>query len=124
MTELGESLVVQTEKALPLFVVAQDIQVTEKEKLNPDDEYNTQNTKFLSIQVENLPKDIRGDSLSMLKKTYEYLSTTRGLEYASQRTKIIEEKIKEFYHAGATKFLVKPFGKSDLTKIINETINS
>ncbi len=36
----------------------------------------------------------------------------------------IEDKIKEFYHAGATKFLVKPFGKSDLTKIINETINS
>jgi len=35
----------------------------------------------------------------------------------------IEEKIKEFFHAGATKFLVKPFGKSDLTKIINETIN-
>jgi PAS domain S-box-containing protein len=35
----------------------------------------------------------------------------------------IEEKIKEFFNAGATKFLVKPFGKSDLTKIINETIN-
>ena len=34
----------------------------------------------------------------------------------------IEEKIKEFYQAGATKFLVKPFGKSDLTKIIKETI--
>ena len=34
----------------------------------------------------------------------------------------IEDKIKEFYQAGATKFLVKPFGKSDLTKIINETI--
>ncbi len=34
----------------------------------------------------------------------------------------IEEKIKEFYTAGATKFLVKPFGKLDLTKIITETI--
>lgn len=34
----------------------------------------------------------------------------------------IEEKIKEFYQAGATKFLVKPFGKLDLTKIIHETI--
>ena len=33
-----------------------------------------------------------------------------------------EDKIKEFYQAGATKFLVKPFGKSDLTKIINESI--
>ena len=33
-----------------------------------------------------------------------------------------EDKIKEFYQAGATKFLVKPFGKSDLTKIINDTI--
>lgn len=36
----------------------------------------------------------------------------------------IEEKIKEFYAAGATKFLVKPFGKLDLTKIINETAGS
>jgi len=36
----------------------------------------------------------------------------------------IEDKIKEFYQAGATKCLVKPFGKSDLTKIINETIES
>ena len=35
-----------------------------------------------------------------------------------------EDKIKEFYQAGATKFLVKPFGKSDLTKIINETSES
>jgi nitrogen-specific signal transduction histidine kinase/CheY-like chemotaxis protein len=34
----------------------------------------------------------------------------------------IEEKIKEFYQAGATRFLVKPFGKLDLTKIIHETI--
>jgi PAS domain S-box-containing protein len=34
----------------------------------------------------------------------------------------IEEKIKEFYQAGATKFLVKPFGKSNLTKIIQETV--
>lgn len=34
----------------------------------------------------------------------------------------IEEKIKEFYQAGATKFLVKPFGKLELTKIITETI--
>ncbi|MDY0084096.1 MAG: ATP-binding protein [Ignavibacteriaceae bacterium] len=33
-----------------------------------------------------------------------------------------EEKIKEFYQAGASRFLVKPFGKNDLTKIINETI--
>ena len=32
----------------------------------------------------------------------------------------IEEKIKEFYNAGATKFLVKPFGKADLVKIISE----
>lgn len=32
----------------------------------------------------------------------------------------IEDKIKEFYQAGATKFLVKPFGKSELTKIILE----
>ncbi|MCZ7610738.1 MAG: response regulator [Ignavibacterium sp.] len=32
-----------------------------------------------------------------------------------------EEKIKEFYQAGASKFLVKPFGKNELTKIINET---
>lgn len=32
----------------------------------------------------------------------------------------IEDKIKEFYNAGATKFLVKPFGKSDLVKIITE----
>ncbi len=36
----------------------------------------------------------------------------------------IEDKIKEFYNAGATKFLVKPFGKTDLTKIIYETIES
>ncbi len=35
----------------------------------------------------------------------------------------IEEKIKEFFQAGATKFLVKPFGKNDLTRIINETID-
>jgi signal transduction histidine kinase/CheY-like chemotaxis protein len=33
----------------------------------------------------------------------------------------IEEKIKEFYNAGATKFLVKPFGKSELVKIISES---
>jgi signal transduction histidine kinase/CheY-like chemotaxis protein len=32
----------------------------------------------------------------------------------------IEDKIKEFYQAGATKFLVKPFGKAELTKIILE----
>lgn len=32
----------------------------------------------------------------------------------------IGEKIKEFYNAGATKFLVKPFGKSDLVKVITE----
>jgi len=32
----------------------------------------------------------------------------------------IEEKIKEFYQAGASKFLVKPFGKPELTKIILE----
>ncbi|MFZ2866054.1 MAG: ATP-binding protein [Ignavibacteriaceae bacterium] len=32
-----------------------------------------------------------------------------------------EEKIKEFYQAGASKFLVKPFGKNELTKIISET---
>jgi PAS domain S-box-containing protein len=36
----------------------------------------------------------------------------------------IEDKIKEFYQAGATKFLVKPFGKLELTKIINDTIIS
>jgi PAS domain S-box-containing protein len=36
----------------------------------------------------------------------------------------IEDKIKEFYQAGATKFLVKPFGKSELTKIISETSQS
>lgn len=34
----------------------------------------------------------------------------------------IEEKINEFYSAGATKFLVKPFGKSDLIKVISETL--
>lgn len=33
----------------------------------------------------------------------------------------IEDKIKEFYQAGATKFLVKPFQKADLTKVIEET---
>lgn len=33
----------------------------------------------------------------------------------------IEDKIREFYQAGATKFLVKPFGKLELTKIIAET---
>ena len=33
----------------------------------------------------------------------------------------IEDKIKEFYQAGASKFLIKPFGKSDLTKMINQT---
>ncbi len=33
----------------------------------------------------------------------------------------IEEKIQEFYKAGATKFLVKPFGKPELTRIITET---
>jgi len=33
----------------------------------------------------------------------------------------IEDKIKEFYQAGASKFLIKPFGKADLTKIILET---
>lgn len=32
----------------------------------------------------------------------------------------IEDKIKEFYNAGASKFLVKPFGKSELTKVILE----
>lgn len=32
----------------------------------------------------------------------------------------IEEKIKEFYTAGATKFVVKPFGKSELVKVITE----
>ena len=32
----------------------------------------------------------------------------------------IEEKIKEFYNAGATMFLVKPFGKADLVKVISE----
>lgn len=36
----------------------------------------------------------------------------------------IEDKIKEFYSAGATKFLVKPFGKSDLTKLIKDTAES
>lgn len=33
----------------------------------------------------------------------------------------IEDKIREFYQAGATKFMVKPFGKLELTKIIAET---
>lgn len=33
----------------------------------------------------------------------------------------IEDKIKEFYKAGANKFLVKPFGKSDLVKVISES---
>lgn len=33
----------------------------------------------------------------------------------------IEDKIKEFYQAGATKFMIKPFGKLELTKIIAET---
>lgn len=33
----------------------------------------------------------------------------------------IEDKIKEFYQAGATKFLVKPFQKADLAKVIEET---
>ncbi len=32
----------------------------------------------------------------------------------------IEDKIKEFYNAGATKFLVKPFGKSELVKVVTE----
>lgn len=32
----------------------------------------------------------------------------------------IEDKIKEFYQAGASKFLVKPFGKTELNKIILE----
>ena len=31
----------------------------------------------------------------------------------------IEEKIKEFYNAGATRFLVKPFGKTELVKVIS-----
>jgi two-component sensor histidine kinase/CheY-like chemotaxis protein len=33
----------------------------------------------------------------------------------------IEEKIKEFLNAGATQFLVKPFGKSELVKIIADS---
>lgn len=33
----------------------------------------------------------------------------------------IEDKINEFYTAGATKFLVKPFGKSDLMKVVSES---
>lgn len=36
----------------------------------------------------------------------------------------IEDKIKEFYQAGATKFLVKPFGKSDLFQVISSTSKS
>lgn len=31
-----------------------------------------------------------------------------------------EEKIKEFYNAGAKKFLVKPFGKNELIKVLEE----
>jgi two-component system, sensor histidine kinase len=33
----------------------------------------------------------------------------------------IEERIKEFYQAGASKFLIKPFQKASLTKVIQET---
>jgi PAS domain S-box-containing protein len=36
----------------------------------------------------------------------------------------IEEKIKDFYSAGASKFLVKPFGKSDLVKVVSESIEA
>lgn len=35
-------------------------------------------------------------------------------------SEFIEEKIREFYNAGANKFLIKPFGKSELTKILEE----
>lgn len=35
----------------------------------------------------------------------------------------IEEKIKEFYNAGAKKFLVKPFGKAELQRVIKEATN-
>lgn len=33
----------------------------------------------------------------------------------------IDDKIKEFYNAGATKFLIKPFGKAAIIKTISET---
>lgn len=35
-------------------------------------------------------------------------------------SEFIEEKIREFYNAGANKFLIKPFGKSELVKVLNE----
>lgn len=36
-------------------------------------------------------------------------------------SEFIEERIREFFQAGATKFLIKPFQKAELTKIIQET---
>lgn len=36
-------------------------------------------------------------------------------------SEFIEEKIREFYNAGANKFLIKPFGKSELVKVLEET---
>uniref|UniRef100_A0A7V2ZHQ2 histidine kinase n=1 Tax=Ignavibacterium album TaxID=591197 RepID=A0A7V2ZHQ2_9BACT len=35
-------------------------------------------------------------------------------------SEFIEEKIREFYNAGANKFLIKPFGKSELVKVLDE----
>lgn len=35
-------------------------------------------------------------------------------------SEFIEEKIREFYNAGANKFLIKPFGKSELVKVLEE----
>jgi two-component system, sensor histidine kinase len=37
-------------------------------------------------------------------------------------SEFVEEKIKEFYTAGADKFIVKPFSKKDLIKTLNESI--
>ncbi len=35
-------------------------------------------------------------------------------------SEFIEEKIREFYNAGANKFLIKPFGKTELVKVLDE----
>ena len=95
MPEVGEISVDTLMRTLPSFAVAPEMYEAPKKQWGPDDEYNLSGFKPLTLRGENLPEKMRDDEVSYWNKNLRYLSMTKGLEFDSDRTRIIESKLKE-----------------------------
>lgn len=98
MTEVTELGVVITPKTvLPSFAVTPRTYEyeTPQQQWSPDDEYNISSFTPLTLREDNLPKGMTSHEKEAWNEKFRYLSTTKGLEVNTDRTRIIEDKLRE-----------------------------